>query len=139
MRRQVEAGNFQGCIKELDTHAFGISRNEDVISKEKMGKLLQASWKAVCAVQVFLSEVIVMKIIRDCLGRSIRLTDERMAHILQHPEMIDMEAEIDRVLQSPSEVRLSRSDQSVQLFYEYYAKTRVGGKWLSVVVKYANA
>ncbi|CUS38602.1 conserved hypothetical protein [Candidatus Nitrospira nitrosa] len=79
-----------------------------------------------------------MKIIRDCFGRSIRLTDERMAHILQHPEMIDMEAEIDRVLQSPSEVRLSRSDQSVQLFYEYYAKTRVGGKWLSVVVKYAN-
>ncbi|CUS38601.1 hypothetical protein COMA1_50192 [Candidatus Nitrospira nitrosa] len=44
VRRQVEAGNFQGCIKELETHVFGISRNEDVISKEKMGKLLRASW-----------------------------------------------------------------------------------------------
>ena len=36
----------------------------------------------------------------------------------------------------PAEVRVSRSDETVQLFYEYYAKTRVGGKWLCVVVKY---
>lgn len=79
-----------------------------------------------------------MKIVHDCFGRSVRLTDERIAHILQHQEMADMEAEIDRVLQTPSEVRISRSDGTVQLFYEYYAKTRVGGKWLCVVVKYAS-
>lgn len=60
-----------------------------------------------------------------------------MAHILQHPEMIGMEAEIVHVLQRPAEVRLSRSDSTVQLFYEYYVKTRVGGKWLCAVVKYA--
>lgn len=78
-----------------------------------------------------------MKSIRDCFGRLIRLTDERMAHILQHPEMIGMEAEIVQVLQRPAEVRLSRSDSTVQLFYEYYVKTRVGGKWLCAVVKYA--
>lgn len=78
-----------------------------------------------------------MKSIRDCFGRLIRLTDERMAHILQHPEMIGMEAEIVHVLQRPAEVRLSRSDSTVQLFYEYYVKTRVGGKWLCAVVKYA--
>jgi hypothetical protein len=77
-----------------------------------------------------------MKTIRDCFGRLIRLTDERMAHILQHPEMIGMEAEITHVLQRPAEVRLSRSDSTVQLFYEYYVKTRVGGKWLCAVVKY---
>ncbi|MDH4083965.1 MAG: hypothetical protein OEV99_08920 [Nitrospira sp.] len=77
-----------------------------------------------------------MKTIRDCFGRSIRLTDERIAHILQHPEMIDMEPEIAHVLEDPAEVRLSRSDSTVQLFYEYYAKTRVGGKWLCAVVKY---
>jgi hypothetical protein len=40
-----------------------------------------------------------MKILRDCFGRSVRLTDERAAHILQHQEMADMEAEIERVLQ----------------------------------------
>lgn len=78
-----------------------------------------------------------MKIIRDCFGRSVRLTDERVTHILQHQEMTDMAEEIERVLQSPTEVRISRSDESVRLFYEFYAKTMVGGKWLCVVVKYA--
>ena len=77
-----------------------------------------------------------MKIIRDCFGRSVRLTDERTAHILQHQEMAEMEAEIVRVLQAPAEVRVSRSDNTVQLFYEFYARTLVGGKWLCVVVKY---
>jgi len=77
-----------------------------------------------------------MKVIRDCFGRSVRLTDERLEHILQHQELAEMEEEISRVLQTPTEVRISRSDETVQLFYEYYAKTRVGGKWLCVVVKY---
>ena len=77
-----------------------------------------------------------MKVIRDCFGRSVRLTDERIAHILQHPELAGIEEEISRVLRAPAEVRVSRSDETVQLFYEYYAKTRVGGKWLCVVVKY---
>jgi hypothetical protein len=78
-----------------------------------------------------------MKTFLDCFGRPVRITDERVAHILQHPEMVDMEGEIVRVLQAPAEVRVSRSDSTVELFYEYYAKTRVGGKWLCVVVKYA--
>jgi hypothetical protein len=34
------------------------------------------------------------------------------------------------------EVRVSRSDKTVELFYEFYAQTRVGEKWLGVVVKY---
>ncbi len=51
--------------------------------------------------------------------------------------MTDLVQEIERVLQSPTEVRISRSDESVRLFYEFYAKTMVGGKWLCVVVKYA--
>jgi 3'-phosphoadenosine 5'-phosphosulfate sulfotransferase len=77
-----------------------------------------------------------MKIIRDCFGRSVRMTDERIAHILQHLELVGMEEEISRVLAAPAEVRISRLDETVQLFYEYYARTRVGGKWLCVVVKY---
>jgi hypothetical protein len=67
-----------------------------------------------------------MKIIRDCFGRSVRMTDERIAHILQHLELIGME-EISRVLAARAEVRVSRSDETVRLFYEYYARTRVGG------------
>ena len=77
-----------------------------------------------------------MKTISDCFGRGVRLTDGRIAHILQHQEMAGMEAEIERVLQSPTEVRVSRSDNTVELFYEFYAQTHVGAKWLCVVVKY---
>jgi len=78
-----------------------------------------------------------MKVIRDCFGHDVRLTDERLAHILEHAEMAGMEAEIERVVQAPSQVRASRSDESVKLFYEFYARTRVGGKWLCVVLKYS--
>lgn len=56
-----------------------------------------------------------MKFIRDCFGRNVRLTDERMAHILQHQEMAGMEAEVERTLQSPAEVRVSRSDNTVRV------------------------
>src|SRR5438132_10569622 len=79
-----------------------------------------------------------MKRIADCFGHPVRLTDERLAHILEHPEMKDMGAEIGRVLREPQLVRLSRSDAAVRLFYEFYAQTIVGGKWLCVVVKYAE-
>lgn len=77
-----------------------------------------------------------MKTIRDCFGHAVRLTDERMAHILEHPEMKEMGAEIERVLTAPQTVRRSRSDEAVRLFYEFYTRTMVGGKWLCVVVKY---
>lgn len=47
-----------------------------------------------------------------------------------------MESEIVHVLQAPAEIRVSRSDDDVKLFYRYFARTLVGGKWLCVVVKY---
>jgi len=78
-----------------------------------------------------------MKLITDCFGRSVRLTDERLAHILQHFEMAGLEDEIVRVLRSPAEVRVSRTDEAVQLFYEFYAQTSAGGKWLCIVVRYS--
>jgi hypothetical protein len=77
-----------------------------------------------------------MKMILDCFGQSVRLTDDRLAHILEHAEMAGMENELERVLLRPAEVRRSRSDEDVRLFYEFYPGTRVGGKWLCVVVKY---
>jgi len=30
----------------------------------------------------------------DCFGRAVRLTTERLAHILEHPEMVGMAAEM---------------------------------------------
>ena len=79
-----------------------------------------------------------MKTLKDCFGHSVRLTDERLAHILDHAEMKGMDAEIERVLREPLFVRRSQSDEAVRLFYEFYAQTIVGGKWLYVVVKYSE-
>lgn len=72
----------------------------------------------------------------DYQNRSIRLTDERLAHILDHPEMLELEAQIATVLQEPQVVRQSNSDSQVQLYYRYYAQTMVGAKWLCVIVKH---
>jgi hypothetical protein len=47
-----------------------------------------------------------------------------------------MEEEIEQGLEAPSEVRRSLSNETVKLFYEFYAQSRFGGKWLCVVVKY---
>jgi len=77
-----------------------------------------------------------MKLLRDCFGHAVRLTDERLAHIMEHAELAGMEDDIERVLEKPSQVNRSRSDDDVKLFYEFYARTRVGGKWFCVVVKY---
>lgn len=80
-----------------------------------------------------------MSILKDCFGHQVRLTDERLAHILQHAEMAGMAAEIERVLREPQFVRRSRTDEAVRLFYEFYAQTIVDGKWLCVVVKYVES
>ncbi|MBU3665501.1 MAG: DUF4258 domain-containing protein [Chthoniobacterales bacterium] len=52
--------------------------------------------------------------------------------------MRSMAADIERALLEPQLVRRSRSDESVQLFYNFHAQTIVGGKWLCVVVKCAE-
>ena len=69
-----------------------------------------------------------MKVVRDCFDRSVRITDERVAHILEHSEMAGMRGELERVLQEPAEVRASRSDDNVRLFYEFYERTEMGGE-----------
>jgi len=56
-----------------------------------------------------------MKALKDCFGYSIRLTDERLAHILEHPEMKGMGTEIERVLRQPQLVRRSRTDAAARL------------------------
>lgn len=38
-----------------------------------------------------------MKMLDDFFGHKVRLTDERLVHILEHPEMAGMAGEIERV------------------------------------------
>jgi hypothetical protein len=75
-------------------------------------------------------------IYHDYQGRAVRLTHERLAHILERAEMKPIEGEISRVLHEPEHVIRSRSDESVFLYYHWQTKTLVGEKWLCVVVKY---
>jgi hypothetical protein len=80
-----------------------------------------------------------MKKFTDCFGREIRLTDERLAHILEHPEMKEMTGAVERVIWRPQIVRRSGTDASARLFYEFHSETVVGDKWLCVVVKYGES
>ena len=79
-----------------------------------------------------------MDILKDYRGSKIRLTEERKAHILEHPEMEDMQTGIHDTLLNPQCVVQSASDAGTNLYYRYYAKTAVRGKYLCVVVKIAE-
>ena len=76
-----------------------------------------------------------MKVLRDHRGLPIRLTDERLTHILQHPEMVGLETAIEETLVQPDRVVRSFTDPLARLYYRQYAATQVGEKYLCVVVK----
>jgi hypothetical protein len=57
--------------------------------------------------------------------------------VLEHPEMRNLESALVETVRRPRFVIESRTDSSVQLNYRFYIGTRVGDKWLRVVVKYA--
>ena len=71
----------------------------------------------------------------DYWRRTIRLTAERQHHILSiHPEMAEWISKIGDVLTQREWVVQSRSDLEAELFYVWQAQTRVGEKYLCVVV-----
>jgi hypothetical protein len=80
-----------------------------------------------------------MKLLLDFQNRQVRLTKERLRHILEHPEMADMEAAVEQTLRYPTTVVRSRTDPGVAFSYRFYLRTVVGDKWLCVVVKYLDA
>lgn len=79
-----------------------------------------------------------MRILHDYEGRSIRLTDERLNHIHEHPEMAGLDAAIEETLVEPQQVVQSFSDAQARLYYRFYVGTRVGDKYLCIVVKFAD-
>ena len=76
-----------------------------------------------------------MRLLYDHQRRAIRLTDERRNHILQHPEMVGLDEDLERARATPSSVVESVSDAQTRLYYRYLADTVVGSKYLCVVVK----
>ena len=72
----------------------------------------------------------------DYTGKIIRLTDERLAHIKEHPEMVAHTMKINENLTTPDTVIRSKTDAEVNLYFKYYKKLSIGDKYLCVVVKY---
>jgi len=75
------------------------------------------------------------KLLRDFQGLEVQLTAERREHILEHPEMAGLESAIEETLLHPERLVRSLSDADVHLYYRFYFRTMVGGKFLCVVVK----
>jgi hypothetical protein len=74
------------------------------------------------------------EVLADYLGRGVRLTPERRSHILDHPEMQEWVEKIPEVLAQPERVVRSRLDPESELFYVWKTRSRVGPKYLCVVV-----
>jgi hypothetical protein len=76
-----------------------------------------------------------VQIIADYQGLAIRLTEERLKHILEHPEMRTFEEAIIETLKIPVMVIQSASDAAAHLYYRFYTETIMGDKFICVVVK----
>jgi hypothetical protein len=71
----------------------------------------------------------------DFNQQSIRLTEERHNHLLQHPEMEGQLDRIGEVLAAPHQIVATRIDPSVHVYQRFYENTPVSSKYLLVVVK----
>ena len=77
-----------------------------------------------------------MRRFADERGNEVRLTDERLRHILRrHPEMAFQLHRFAETLARPDAVRPSRSSPTVQLYYGLYQDLRGRNRYLCLVVK----
>ena len=71
----------------------------------------------------------------DERGNEVRLTDERLRHILRrHPEMAFQLHRFAETLASPDAVSPSRSSPAVQLYYRLYRDLRGRNRYICLVV-----
>ena len=69
-----------------------------------------------------------MNLIKDCLNRIIRVTDERLQHIKEHhPELSvdDLDKKIAGTLEYPDIILSSISYETAELFYKYFSTHRL--------------
>ncbi len=77
-----------------------------------------------------------MRIVKDYAGRDVRITDERVRHFVKRLTKAGMFEFVEDALANPDFVIESASDSKANLSYRFYRGTRVGDKYLCVVVKY---
>lgn len=75
---------------------------------------------------------------KDYSGRNIRLTANRLEHILTRLEMAGQEEKIRETLLTPDKIKKSNYDPDVLLYYKLYEQTPVTKKYLLVAVKVDN-
>jgi hypothetical protein len=75
------------------------------------------------------------KILQDRFGRAVRLTDERLAHILKHGEMAGQLVKVEETLREPDVIVRSQRDLDVHLYLKHYPTTPVTEKYLLVATK----
>ena len=72
----------------------------------------------------------------DERGNEVRLTDERLRHILRrHPEMAFQLHRFAETVSRPDAVSPSRSSPTVQLYYRLYPDLRGRNRYICLVVK----
>ncbi len=76
-----------------------------------------------------------MRFYKDKSGDTIRMTEERLQHILsQHRDMAGFVDYIPETLAGPDFVAPSRTDREASLYYRMYRNTVHGDKFVCVVV-----
>ena len=70
----------------------------------------------------------------DYQGRAVRLTAERWAHVLDHPEMVGQRERLADTLAEPDVVIATVTDEAVLAYHRLYETTPVTRKYLVVVV-----
>ena len=78
-----------------------------------------------------------MHLFKDKFGRSIKLTDERLQHILEHIELPKPLNKIEETLMFPSVIIKSGDDPYVWLYYKPYKFDRQKS-FLLIIVKIRN-
>ena len=77
-----------------------------------------------------------MRRFTDEHGNEVRLSEERLRHILRrHPEMASQLHRFAETLASPDAVSPSRSSEAVRLYYRLYTDLRGRNRYICLVVK----
>ena len=71
----------------------------------------------------------------DVFSRKVRITEERMEHVLRRSEMKNQRKKIAETLRNPDTIVESKYDKTVLLYHKFYPKTPVTTKYLLVAVK----
>jgi hypothetical protein len=69
-----------------------------------------------------------VRIFKDYRGRSVRLTEERIAHFAKRLAKAGLTDKIEETITNPDFVIESRTDLQAAIHYHYYRGTRMGDK-----------